>query len=282
MRVMLQSVPPSIAAQLLSQQMLNFVDRAARQRNSEVWIQCEAITILASLLFPMAASVMKLRLEKPGEGDDFFVRQHIWALIGQRMQLYPDEDPGVPLALDPSPFVRQEMASATFFSRIPHIHQYWRDSALTDPDPKVRASAMTAGMRKRLEPRQYLDFLKLLPRVLESETDPFVLRAAAWSAVTATKGLLERTEALSGNDPSQASFTMETIVRKQVLPALLKIQEQHPSTAVRRWACQACERIWALLDPEVRRLITLLQPELKKIKIGRSKHFPQTLSLIHI
>ena len=274
MRVMLQSVPPHVAVRLLSQQMLNFIDRAARQRNSEVWIQCEAITILATLLFPMAASVMKQRLEKPGEGDDFFVRQHIWRLIGDRIQQYPDEPLGVPVAADTSPFVRQTMTSATFFSNSPLVHQYWRDSALTDPDPKVRASAMTVGMRKGLTPQQYLDFLKLLPRVLESETDPFVLRAAAWAAVTSTTNLLERTAALSRGESSQANFTMETIVRKQILPALLKIQEQHPSTAVRRWACQACERIWALLDPEIRRLVKKLKPELREIKIGGSKHFP--------
>jgi len=274
MRVMLQSVPPSVAVQLLSQQMLNFIDRAARQRNSEVWIQCEAFTILASLLFPMAVSVMKQRLEKPGEGDDFFVRQHIWSLIGDRIKSYPDEPPGVAVVADPSPFVRQTMANATFFSSIRQVHQYWCDSALTDPDPKVRASAMTVGMRKRMTPQQYLDFLKLLPSVLESERDPFVLRAAAWSAVTSTKYLLERTEALSGSDRSQACFTMEAIVRKQVVPALLKIQEQHPSTAVRRWACQACERIWAILDPDMRRLVKQLKPELRNIKIGSYKHFP--------
>ena len=274
MRVMLQSVPPNVAVQLLSQQMLNFIDRAARQRNSEVWLQCEAITILATLLFPMAVSVMKLRLEKPGEGDDFFVRQHIWALIGDRIRLFPDEPPGVEVVVDPSPFVRQTMANVAFFSNIDQVHQYWCDSALTDPDPKVRASAMTVGMRKRLTPQQYLDFLKLLPRVLESETDPFVLRAAAWSAATSTNNLLERIEALSGSDESQASFTMEAIVRKQILPALLKIQEQHPSTAVRRWACQACERIWSILDPEIRRLVEQLKPELRKIRIGKSKYFP--------
>jgi len=274
MRVMLQAVPANVAVQLLSQQMLNFIDRAARQRNSDVWIQCEAITILASLLFPMAAAVMKQRLEKPGEGDDFFVRQHIWALIGDRIRLYPDEPLGVAVVVDPSSFVRQTMANATFFSNVRQVRQYWSDSALTDPDPKVRASAMTIGMRKRLTPQQYLDFLKLLPRVLESESDPFVLRAAAWSAVTSTTYLLERAAALAGGESSQASFTMEAIVRKQILPALLKIQEQHSSTAVRRWASQACERIWAILDPEIRRLVNQLKPELRKIKIGGSKYFP--------
>ncbi len=274
MRVMLQSVPPNVAVQLLSQQMLNFIDRAARQRNSEVWIQCEAITILSTLLFPMAVTVMKQRLEKPGEGDDFFVRQHIWSLIGDRIRQFPDQSPGVAMVIDPSPFVRQAMATATFFSSVPQVHQHWCDSALTDPDPKVRASAMTVGMRKRLTPQHYLDFLRLLPRVLESEVDPFVLRAAAASAVVSTKCLLERSEALSGSDQSQASFTMETIVRKQIIPALLKIQEQHPSTAVRRWACQACEKIWAELDPEIRRLVEQLKPELRKIKVGHSQHFP--------
>lgn len=273
-RVILKAVPPNAAAQLLSQQMLNFVDRAARQRNSDVWIQCEAITILASLSFPMAVSVMRQRLEKPGEGDDMFVRQHIWALIGDRIKLNPDEHLEVPLAPDPSPFVRQKMVAATFFSHLPKVHECWWNFALTDPDAKVRASALTIGMSKRLRPQQYLDFLKVLPSVLKAELDPFVLRAAAWSAVTSTKYLIERVEAISENQPSQASFTMETIVRQQVLPALLKIQEEHPSTNVRRWASQASERIWATLDPGIRRLVAQLKPELQKIKIGRSKHFP--------
>ncbi len=274
MRVMLEAVPPSVAAQLLSQQMLNFIDRAARQRNSDVWIQCEAISILASLSFPIAMGVMRQRLEKPGEGDDIFVRQHIWALIGDWIKQNPEEPPPVPLAADPSPFVRQKMAEATFYSQCPGVHRSWWGFALNDPDPKVRACALTVGMNRRLRPQQFLKFMTLLPHVLETESDPFVLRTAAWSAVTSTDYLVERLEALSGNDSSQSTYTMETILRKQVVPALLKIQEDHPSTAVRRWACQACERIWATLDPGICRLVKRLRPELQKIKIGGSKHFP--------
>ena len=274
MRIILQSIPAAAAAQLLSQQMLNFIDRAARQRNSEVWIQCEALSILAALSFPLATSVMLQRLQKPGRGDDIFVRQHIWGVIEKRVREFPNESLTIGLEPDDSPFVRQKMAQTLFLSDTHNARQRWSDIALTDTDPKVRAAALTVGVSKHLMPQQSLYFLRLLSQVLEQEQHPFVLRVAAWSAAISAAQMLEKVKSLHGTTSTQATFTMETIVRGQILPALLKLQESHPETTVRRWACQACERLWATFDPQVHSLIARLRPELKSIKVGRSKYLP--------
>ena len=274
MRVILQNIPATAAAQMLSQQMLNFIDRAARQRNSEVWIQCEAISILAALSFPLAITVIRQRLQKPGRGDDIFVRQHIWKVIEKRVREFPNES--LPIGVDPdnSPFVRQKMAQTLFLSETQNALQRWSELVLNDDDPKVRAAALTVGLSKQLTPQQYLYFLRLLPQVLEQEQHPFVLRVAAWSAAISAAQMLEKVKSLHGTTSTQATFAMEKIVRSQILPALLKLQESHPETTVRRWACQACERLWATLDPQVRSLIARLRPELRSIKVGRSKYLP--------
>ena len=280
LRVMLKGLLPSLAAQLLSQRMLSFIDRAARQKNSDVWIQCEALTILAALSFPLAQKVMRQRLENPALGDDLFVRQHIWALVQERLKQLPEETIELPALHDPSPFVRQKMATAAFYSDTPAVHRQWWDSALTDDDPKVRAAALTVGLNRQFSFQQFINFFKILPHVLRSEQDPFVLRAAFHCSHKSIGNLYAKIEASQGagsskfTAPSQTKFTAISVVQKDILPAILEVQQQHPSLPVRRFAGQASEQIWALMQPKIRQLMLRLKPELKKIKVGRSRRFP--------
>ena len=280
LRVMLKGLPPSLAAQLLSQRMLSFIDRAARQKNSDVWIQCEALTILAALSFPLAQNVMRQRLENPAAGDDLFVRQHIWALVEERRQHLPDEAIELPTAHDPSPYVRQKMTTAAFYSDNPTIHQQWWDGALTDSDPKVRAAALTVGLNRQFTFQQFINFFKILPQVIRVEQDSFVLRTAFHCSFKSIRNLYSKIEASGGAGSSQSTassqtkFTAVSIARKNILPAILAAQQQHPSLPVRRFAGQASEQIWALMEPKIRQLMLQLEPELKKIKVGRSRRFP--------
>ena len=280
LRVMLKGLPPSLAAQLLSQRMLSFIDRAARQKNSDVWIQCEALTILSALSFPLAQNVMRQRLENPAPGDDLFVRQHIWALVEERIKQFPEEEIELPASQDPSPFVRQKMATAAFYSDAPAVHRQWWDRALTDEDPKVRAAALTVGLNRQFTFQQFLDYFKILPHVLRNEQDPFVLRTAFHCSFKSIGNLYAKIEASEGvgssklTAPSQTKFTAVSVARKDILPAILKVQQQHPSLPVRRFAGQASEQIWALMEPKIRQLMLRLKPELKKIKAGRSRRFP--------
>ena len=280
LRVMLKGLPPSLAAQLLSQRILSFIDRAARQKNSDVWIQCEALTILAALSFPLAQNVMRQRLENPAEGDDLFVRQHIWALVEERRKHLPEEAIDLPTTQEISPYVRQKMATAAFYSDVPTIHQQWWDRALTDDDPKVRAAALTVGLNRQFTYQQFINFFKLLPHVLRVEQDPFVLRTAFHCSIKSIGNLYAKIEASEGvgsskfTAPSQTKFTAVSIARKDILPAILQVQQQHPSLPVRRFAGQASEQIWALMDAKIRQLMLRMKPELKKIKAGRSRRFP--------
>lgn len=272
LRVMLQSVPKPIAAELLSQRMLSFFDRAARQKNSDVWMQCEALTILATLSWEMARGVMQQRLSHPADGDDLFVRQHIWQLIEQQVKTSPTDDPGIELTPDESPFVRQKMSHAAFWSDCETLHKKWWHLTLTDADPKVRAAAVSVGGNGQLTASQTIKFMKLMPHVLQRETEPFVIRTACWAVTNALLHLQTSVKASAQASHSQAWFTARSIALQQLVPATLKIQKSHPSIPVRRFAAQANERIWAITTDGLPELLVRLRKEVAAIRPGQSRY----------
>ena len=274
LRVMLEVLPSEAAWTILSTTMLGFVDRAARQKSSDVWIQCEAMTILSNLSIEATTNVIDQRLSNPGSGDDIFVRQHAWKLIEEFLQRGDGHTIELKWSDEPSSFVRQKMADALFLSLDRSAHRRWRQMVLGDVDPKVRASAITTATKPGLHSRQSISFFRVIPHVLKSENDEFVLRTALWSVTDVLTRVLEKLSAQTHGDPSQARFTIITLFHSQIQPAISQLQNTHPSVPVRRWASQCNERIWGFLNEDIAPLIKRMGTELSQIKPGRSRTYP--------
>lgn len=274
LRVMLEALPNEVAWAIVSKRMIGFVDRAARQKSSDVWIQCEALTILSNLSVDATISVIDLRLNNPGTGDDMFVRQHAWGLIEAFLQRGDGHGIELKWQNDPSSFVRQKMADALFLSYERMAHRRWRQIVLSDADPKVRASALVAATRPGLHSQQSINFFRIVPHVLKSEDDEFVLRTVLWSVTDVLARALAKLEAQTQGDPSQARFTILTLFHSQIQPALARLQNTHHSVPVRRWAAQCNERIWGLLNEQIGPLMKRMAGEVTQIKPGRSRTYP--------
>lgn len=274
LRVMLEALPSGIAWTIVSQRMLGFIDRSAREKTADVWVQCEALTILSNLSVDAAMSVIDQRLTSPGTGDDIFVRRHAWSLIEKFLKRGDGHNLKLPWAADSSSFVRQKTADALFLSLDRLTHRKWREIVLSDPDPKVRASAICTAARPGMHSQQSISFFKVLPHVFKDEKDDFVLRTALWAVTDVLKRSLARLEAQTQGDPSQSRFTILTLLKEQIQPAIQSLQSTHDSVPVRRWAAQSNERIWGILDEQAAPLIERLAKEVPRIKPGRSRTYP--------
>jgi len=275
LRVMLEALPSGIAWTILSKRIIGFIDRSARQKNSDVWIQCEALTILSNLSADTAMKVIDQRLSKPGTGDDIFVRRHAWGLIEKFLSRGDGHDIVLSWPADSSSFVRQKTAEALFLSFDRLTHRRWRQITLGDPDPKVRAAAICTAARPGLHTQQSINFFRVLPHVLKSEQDDFVLRTALWTTTEVLARSLAKLVAQTQGDPTQARFTIQMLFTQQIQPAIELLQSTHCSIAVRRWAAQCNERIWGLLDQQIKPLIDQMSQEVNRIKPGRSRTYPR-------
>ena len=274
LRIMLEALPNGIAWTIISQRMLGFIDRSAREKTADVWVQCEALTILSNLSVDAALNVIDQRLSRPGTGDDIFVRRHAWSLIETFLGRGDGHNIELPWEPDSSSFVRQKSADALFLSLDRLIHRKWRQIVLSDADPKVRASALSTAARPGLHSQQSISFFRVLPHVLKQEQDEFVLRTALWAATDVLKRILARLAAQTQGDPGQSRYTILMLIQSQVQPAIEALQNSHASIPVRRWAAQCNERIWGLLDEQASQLIERLAQDVSAIKPGRARTYP--------
>ncbi len=180
---------------------------------------------------------------------------------------------------DPSPFVRQQLA--TILGTAPRAAAvYWlHHLACEDPAPQVRAAALVACLSGPRPEDLPPERLRILAQVLQAESDPFVLRTALHVAarlVESDLGTARRTlpaEALS-RDPAPA---IGQAYHETVLPLIRQLQTSSPTTTVRRWAAQAAERIAVQLDPQARLLLQTLRRELADVHPGQTRRLPRRL-----
>ena len=193
-------LPDDLGAELLDHRAMVFIHRVAMDTGSDVWMQCEALSILSSLCFPQALPFLRHRLEHPQDGDDIFVRRHALKLIEQYLLKCLKRVSGrsfvvTPHDSEPSPFVRQKMAKVAFLSTHADAKAQWRSLVFHDPVPQVRAAALLAGIETSTDFGMAMDYLEAIEQCLNNETDSFVLRTAFYCLIQ----LLDKTADLPAN-----------------------------------------------------------------------------------
>jgi poly-gamma-glutamate synthase PgsB/CapB len=276
--LVLKEIPDGLLDELFEVRTLMFVHRAAMECNSEVWIQCEALNILAAISMAHAFPILRMRLESPIKGDDIFVRRHALKLIEEYLLAMPDNSPHKECDIanqldDPSSFVRQKLAKVAFLSTHSESDSKWKALVLKDSDPKVRAAAVMCPAEVACEPLRLFDSFQMLVESLENELDPFVLRTTMWTAIQLLTRLIN---AHPESELQQSKLSILNVVQGQLVPALNRLEVSHEDIPLRRWAAQTREQLWALQDPLVQTIINRLGPRLKKIKPGKSKRFPKS------
>ena len=253
----LKAMPVQNQESCVSDSTLQYVYRSALQRRQEIWIQTEALILLAGLSMSSLQAVLQKRLREPGEGDDLFVRRRAVMLLCEYVDRMPGAEGLIGEALnDPSAAVRQCLADTLPLAPARLVWRPLRHLALHDASAQVRARALLQ-MSDLLADDTAERSLALLVQVLTDDADVFVLRVALKVAYDGFMTLLEQ-----GHEARAGVWAMV------VAPLIEHLHEAADHLPVRRWAAQARERLWAQATTERQVLYRVLQDRVAAIPGG--------------
>ena len=247
---------------------LRYVYRVALDAGQDAWLQCEALSLLADLSLSRFLEVAEQRLRQPKADPDLFVRQHIGTLLTESVTEPAQLDTLLALLMrDPSPFVRQGLAERLLQLPVTSRLQSLLYLIGEDPSAQVRASAVLqlAQWADADSPEHELQLLGT--ELMSRETDPFVLRVSLRAIWQRHARLLDQQQ------ESAAADWLATLA-----PLIEDLHQTAPDLAVRRWAAQSREQLWAQASAERRALLDQLQMLLADIQPGRRKRWRKQLS----
>ncbi len=258
----LKGLPAALQEGAVSEGALQYIYYAALDTRQQVWIQCEAVALIASLSAPALHKVLEKRLGQPSPGDDLFVRARAVEVLAEVLPRMPDLAPVLEgTASDPSVFVRQAVCHA-----LPAVDEALADRllpslALRDGAPQVRAAALMQVPLLLSRATLFSTCLDTVRQVLATEHDGFVLRAA-----------LEVTAALEA--PALADAVLRAAWLDALLPRLSALHRDCPDLAVRRHAAEVRERIWLQTDAAAKAIGKRLASAITRIPSGKERRLP--------
>ncbi|MEO5331496.1 MAG: hypothetical protein H7839_05685 [Magnetococcus sp. YQC-5] len=263
----LRALPNAIHQHGVSDATVQYIMRAAQDAHLDIWIQCEALELLATLAPQALAITLSRRLSAPQPGDDLFVRRRAVLIMARNKTYLPEWSAWMERLLqDPSPTVRQTLPQVLKDAEAASV-EHWLPRMLgADPVPQCRAAAVLI-MPELMHRAELANFVMTqMITTLTQERHPFVLRVALECSVALVeKGL---------------SFPQSTPLLEPLSMALRQLHQQAEALPVRRWAAMARERIWVLLDPGACQAFTVLAPLIATIPPDGhvSRRVPRELS----
>lgn len=246
---------------------LQYIYRSAMEPGQQVWIQCEALRLLQSLSLDSLETALEKRLGDPRGGDDLFLRRRALDILGQTLPLRPVLARLLPLAAaDPSPFVRQGMATALGLAPIGEVLKFLPPLALQDPEPAVRGATLLEIPALLQRSELVTELLELLAKVLLQERDAFVLRVACQVAASGQQALYA-----AGRSATAGAW------RDRLWLVLAELHCGAAELPVRRWAAECREALWCSGDDAARELKERLLRHLQQHPAGQRRRLPARL-----
>jgi len=260
MAALIGALPPALVEQTIQDTTIAYVYRAALDHRLDVWIQREALFLLRQIAPQRFSQVLHERLTQPDGGDDLFVRRYAVELLGTSLQRLPALESLYGATIrDPSPFVRQALATALTQASEATVRACWPALGLGDEAVQVRAAAALQLTVLAARPSLFADACAWLKQLLRQESTGFGLRV----------GLKVAEDAATALDGEWRKRWIG-----ELLPAIEELHVASQLLPVRRWAAETRERIWALTQPEVSSLAQALRPVLNQCRSGKSHRFP--------
>ncbi len=255
---------------------VTFISRSAMASQEHIWIQCEALSLLALIAPHSFLQAMNHRLAHPREGDALFVRRRGVHLLGEHDRFHSELGSLVSYILeDPSPYVRQALADTlgTVLSNTENRLEVWQwlqQLMLKDRSYQVRASAIIAMSRINTDPLQEAEKITLLQTVLAEEKNSFVLKISLDVAARELEMLV-----MNGDQQSIDAC------KNNLLPHVIDLHQHAIDFSIRRWAALIREKMIVVADPVSRELKNQLEDLLKDLNPGKSRRVPRSLLKEH-
>ena len=262
-RVAVETWPGELRKTAFSSPLRQRLTRLAQDRRDSVWRQIAALELLAAVDADLLRIIAQQKLATPAAGDDLFVRQHTVRLIGARLGDSDDLASVLGLATsDPSPFVRQAVARQLGGLPIDFAADYWLDLA-QDEAREVRGAAFDALPHLVRNHDLALWLGSCVRQVLPQEADPTIARIGV-------EALVASYVALRGEPQIAEDW------HGDAMKLLAELSRGADSTALRRWAASAVERLWLLATPAARDLAERLKKDGLLPRPGRSRPLPRS------
>jgi gamma-polyglutamate synthase len=309
----LKKKPAYFKEQNISSTTLQYIYRASLDYRQNVWIQCQAIQLLATLSPQTLLVVLEKRFQMQGlssvdterselmasqqnttpenstiseeseelqkiNRDDFFVRQRAVQIISNHLQDLPELIEFIPIiAQDRSPFVRQALAKALAQAPTEILQRHLRQLALQDQVAPVRAAALLEIpiLLPRIELHDFL--LQLLVESLTNETEHFVLRVALKVATDSNQILSEESDWIVEHQSKLNIQHWQQTLLTEIEKIHCAIDKPIP---LRRLAAQVAEQIWCAMEPNACALQKHFKEQLRVKKMG--PHYSITNQLLPI
>ncbi len=267
----IRALPPDVQETCIEQATLQYIFRSALESRQDVWIQCEALHLLQVVASSSLEIALEKRLRKPREGDDLFVRRQAVVLLGRNLARIPSLTKLIAVAVtDPSPHVRQAVASTLREAPFDETYPHWRQLTIDDPVAEVRAATMVElGAAAVSQPDLFETALKLLVVALGKEQDAFVLRTACHVATETSLALQAEVQEENSARAVQWHETLSVEIER--------LHQEADALSVRRWAAQARERMWCAHDAQAEELRIALSHALHRIRPGAAGYVPKRL-----
>jgi len=271
-------LPQQFQLTTLKEATVTFIYRSAMASQEQIWIQCEALELLALIAPHSFLQAMKHHCSHPRAGDALFVRRRGVYLLGEYERFYGELASLMPDILnDPSPYVRQALAetlgsvlSSSNVKGRSGVWEWLRTLMFSDQSYQVRASAVLAMSRIPADPLLEPEKMNLLQTVLAEENNSFVLKLALDVAASELEILV--------TDFSQDSVDT---YRKHLLPNVRKLHQHASDLSIRRWAALIREKMIIATDPACKGLKEQLVDLLKDVEPGKSCRVPRVLVRKH-
>lgn len=172
----IQGLPEDRREKSLNEFSLRYVYRTAMASRQDVWLQISALELLPYLTIESLLKVAERRLTRFGDGDDIFFRHRVVQTIAP----YAGKELDMLILLrlvvkDPSEHVRMALAE-----NLHHIPKSYRSQfvikMIKDTSFRVRAKIILNFGSWKLDEETIKLVVKLMQKITQKETHPFVLR----------------------------------------------------------------------------------------------------------
>ena len=263
---MVIALPEGQQNQMISDATVQYVYRSALERRQNIWIQCEALSMLKALSPESLQVVLQkriLNIKDNDDKDDIFVRRHGVKIIGECQEILPEYKVLLYSLLDdPSPAVRQMIPQALLNSSMVFIQPVLQGLLLRDKSAAVRVSALLIFPRLYQRGDSFQLIRELLVECFSHEKDEFVLKAA----------LKITLDCLSELEGEHRELWIE-----QFRDRIQQLHIQAEPLSIRRQAAQTLEWLWLYTDASAEKVCTQLQQLLAHCAEGQRVLLPASI-----
>lgn len=266
----LQGLPKSEQKEVIGNTTLDYIYHSALEKNKNTWLQSEAFNLLLTFSFESLLVALKKCFTEIEQHDDIFLRRRAVLLITNHLSEYPVLGDFLSIVVkDPSPYVRQGLASQldkltneSFINLISVI-------ALQDTSPQVRASSLLCLSHTLNNEVLFLVIIDIFRSVFENEEDEFVVRVAL-------KATVDGYQELSKSSPDLADKWIS-----ELTPLLETLCTHAKKLTIRRWASEAYELLWCESTSEAKTIKEKLIEITELLHQGTTIKFPKNILQQH-